>query len=58
MYGGEKTMKEIFHDVSHDVEVTAHINKQKSLVYIDVTTPYGSGTRTTGFSIKLGDIHV
>lgn len=51
-------MKEIFHDVSHDVEVTAHINKQKSLVYIDVTTPYGSGTRTTGFSIKLGDIHV
>lgn len=46
-------MKEIFHDVSHDVEVTAHINKQKSLVYIDVTTPYQGGTRTTGFCVGL-----
>ena len=46
-------MKEIFHDVSHDVEVTEKKNKKKSLVYIDVTTPYQSGTRTTGFCVGL-----
>lgn len=50
-------MKEPFYqDKTDGILVEAFHEKQD--IRVDVTMPYRNGTRTTGFLIKLGDIHV
>lgn len=46
-------MKEIYRETTGNITVVAHINKPRTLVYVDVITPYRDGTKTSGFAVKV-----